>query len=241
MNTVSANPPPLTPTTEKALKRFQAVKSIREERYRSWVRFYESAKATVTALALERKDIAYFLPYDFHVIPGGQAGALDDLTVDVIFGIRLYDVSGDVGGQGKRPLKTHSETGASLRYERTDSGQVLCLLSPGRAERTHSIVSMVLLERIRHPNSLNKRTLSRHLASLAAYMAATSLDGSPTIGQRLRYAIIYVKCRYARANGRRMQPSRLSVGASKLLWWVFTVGLSGTVLFLLQRAIGNPS
>ncbi|APO93362.1 hypothetical protein BI313_00965 (plasmid) [Xanthomonas vesicatoria] len=100
---------------------------------------------------------------------------------------------------------------------------------------------MVLLERIRHPDSLNKRTLSRHLAGLAAYMAATSLDGSPTIGQRLRYAIIYVKCRYARANGRRMQPSRLSVGVSKLLWWVFTVGLSGTVLFLLQRAIGNPS
>ncbi|MEG8066287.1 hypothetical protein G3N90_15595 [Xanthomonas hortorum pv. gardneri] len=240
MNTSSANPPTLTPTTEKALRRFQAATDCRKERYRSWVRFYQTADATINALAQKREDIAYFLPYSFYVIPGGLEGGLEDQAVDVIFGNRHYDVSGEVGDHDARPLRLHIERGASMRYERADSGQVLCLLYPGRSERTHSIVSVVLLERIRHPDHLNNRTLSRHLANLAAYMAATTLDGSPTLGQRFRYRIMYIKCRYAKGSGRRMQPSRLSVGLGKLVWRILTVGCSGAVLFFLQRFFTNP-
>lgn len=238
MNSASANPPPLTPTTEKALRRFQAAQDCRTDRYRSWDRFHKDAATTINALAKEREDIAYFLPYAFHVIPGGEAGGREDTAVDVIFGQRPYDVSGDPYGEGNRPIRIHAESGASMRYERMDSGQVLCLLYPARAERTHSRVSLVLLERIRHPVDLNPRRLNRHLASLAAYMAMTSLDGSPTLRQRARYARMYLQCRYA--NGRRMQPSRLYVGARKTLWWILTVGLSGFVLFLLQRHFSNP-
>ncbi|MCW0399318.1 hypothetical protein NB700_001874 [Xanthomonas sacchari] len=238
MNDPSPNHPPLTPTTTKALERFRAASDCRLERYRAWERFYAVAETIICTLSRDRADIAYFLPYSFHVVPGGVAGGRDDLAVDVIFGNRPYDASGARVTDDVRPLRLHTENGASMRYERMDSGQVLCLLYPARAERTQSRVSLVLLERIRHPDQLNKRTLSRHLSYLAAYMAVTSLDGSPTFAQRARYAFIYLKCRYA-IDG-QMRPSRWSIGLRKLLWWVATVGCSGAVLFVLQRYLSSP-
>lgn len=175
-------------------------------KYREFVAFHDSARIKITDIAKGLEEISYFLAYDFVVYPGGIEHAQDKRTVEVCFGHKPYDSTygpeQQKGGETYRSIRLHTEQGASLRYELTDAGKVLCLLYPARSERIKPLVSVVLMDTLSCAEELNERTLTSHLRYLAAFMAHTSLDGDITWPQRLRYAWLYGTCRFAKA--RRM-------------------------------------
>ncbi|EQD44702.1 hypothetical protein B2A_09513, partial [mine drainage metagenome] len=138
-----------------------------------------------------------------------------------------------------RSVKFHSEQGASLRYIRQDTGKVLVCLYPARTEGTRPLEDMVLLTEVKDPQELQtNKTLRCHLVWLAAYMAKTSLDGAITLPQRLLMGYLWVfKRHYIR---RRLQPTRAWVAVGYIVKWVFTVSLSGVLLYTIQRRWPPP-
>jgi len=221
------------------MHRHHQAASRRIERYRSFQKFYRDAEPLIQRLSGETDELAYFSAYySFAVVAGGIDGGFDERAVDVLFGNKPYDSTQGPpqvkGGEIFRSTRLHSEQGASMRYELTDAGEVLCLLYPARSERMRSSESFYLLEVIPDPvQLLDPRIVRRHLRYLACYMAATSLDGAITVRQRIR--MTYLKCTKRYAVGRAMKSPRAQVFLAKVATWVLTVACSGAALFMLQR------
>ncbi|MGZ1522260.1 hypothetical protein [Xanthomonas citri] len=234
----AVNQPVLGKLTERALTRFQRAHDQRIKRYLDFDKFRDHAAARLHTLASENEQIAYFLSYGFYVLEGGKTAGWDESVVKVQFGSRPYLTAyGEpqlVYGEMSRSLRVFAEQGASLLYQRGDDGHVVCLLYPASSERESKTVSMVVLDIVRDPSDLlNDRLLRSHLKSLAAYMAATSLDGSPTRLQRCRYWWLHLAKRCT--IGGVVRPRRLQVIAGKLALWIATVAFSGVALFGIQR------
>ncbi|MEB1409562.1 MULTISPECIES: hypothetical protein [Xanthomonas] len=234
----AVNQPVLGELTERALARFYRARDRRIKRYLNFDKFRDHAAARIHTLASENEQIAYFLSYGFYVLEGGKTAGWDDSVVKVQFGSRPYLTAyGEpqlVCGEISRSLRSFAEQGASLLYQRGDDGHVMCLLYPASSERESKTVSMVVLKVVNDPSDLlNDRLLRSHLKSLAAYMAATSLDGSPTMLQRCRHWWLHLAKR--RTIGGVVRPPQMQVIAGKLLLWVTTVAFSGFALFLMQR------
>ncbi|MEC3886276.1 hypothetical protein [Xanthomonas campestris] len=234
----AVNQPVLGKLTERALARYQRAYDQRVKRYLDFDKFRDHAAGPIHTLASENEQIAYFLSYGFYVLEGGKTAGWDDSVVKVQFGSRPYLTAyGEpqlVYGEMSRSLRVFTEQGASLLYQRGDDGHVMCLLYPASSEREPKTVSMVVLKVVNDPsNLLNDRLLRSHLKSLAAYMAVTSLDGSPTMLQRCRYWWLHLTKQ--RTIGGVVRPRQIQVIAGKLLLWVATVAFSGIALFLIQR------
>lgn len=217
------------------LERFVAASKKRIDRYQAFEKFRREAKQLIEPLAAEREDIGFFAPYGFYVHRGLEE-ASDQNQVEVGFSSRFLDVYKPSVGSLPRIV---TESGAVLRYQRTDEGNVLCLLFPATRTNIDSIVSMIVLDVIADPSALLKvKTLQSHLSYLAAYMAMTSLNGAPTLWQRLLYFRLYGSKGYA--EDKRVVPSRLRKFGDKVGTWVLTVACSGAALFGLQRAWPGP-
>lgn len=243
MTTTTPTPRVLTLKAEKALTRHQKAQERRLAKYREFGTFHDAAQIKMADIARDLEEISYFLAYDFVVQPGGIEHAQDRRTVEVYFGHKPYDSTygpeRHKGGESYRSIRLHTEQGASLRYELTDAGKVLCLLYPARSERIKPLVSVVLMATLSSAKELNERTLTSHLRYLAAFMAHTSLDGDITWPQRIRYAWLYSTCRFAKA--RRMQPPRLLTEARRIAAWALTIGCSGLLLLLFQTDNVSPT
>ena len=174
--------------------------------------------------------------YGFYVVPGGPEGADTRQLLDVFYGQRPAEqVTGtrsqsDQGGSLPVPRRTFAtEAGASLRYQKTDHGTVLCLLEPARSQGFERPESLIVLAHIKEPRALTgKPILERHWRSLVSYFEFSSIDGNPGLSDRIRVSWLLFT-RPLVIDGKAQQPRIIQV-AGQILKWVVTIGLSGALL-----------
>ena len=226
------------PETER---HFEAIRA-RLARYRAFQRFLEDAPGRLPRLYATLGIGRFYRDwYSLCVTPGGAMGGLDPRTLEVFFGQRPFDEAfvptqlPAVPFMAGSHLRTVTDRGARLIYQRTDHGRVMCLLKPAGTLFTSSREDMIRLADVDPADLEIPAVLCQHLRLLLAYMAATSVDGIPFRGQRWHYACLYLFRPWHHAEKDKWMWSRAAFCAYKVGKWVVTIGLSGLLLYGIQR------
>ena len=204
-----------------------------DDRTRGW--FHEIADQDVRHAFFEGA-------YSFYVAPGGAMGGIDRRILEVFYGqraidsirdFRTRDVNGSPLGFPEPQTRLISEAGACLRYTRTDRGSVVCTLYPSRSEGCGPEESFVILQVLNDPRILTgKPALEKNWAFLMSYFECTSVDGFPSVSDRLRtWWLRFSRCMVV--NGQTKQ-RRIVAVTSKIVEWSLMVGLSGALLAAVQ-------
>lgn len=175
--------------------------------------------------------------YPFYVLPGGRAGGVDKRVFEVFYGQRPFEKVTELV-QGKGPLpKIHerllTERGATLLYERSDDGMVLCTLYPAASENYRPREDAIILAIIRDTHVLTGAPIiERHWRVFMSYMQCTCLEGDPTIGDRLRVWWLLSTRRLIVDN--KTEIAKVWTVCSHILMFSVSVGLSGFLLAIVQ-------
>lgn len=199
--------------------------------------------------AADRRHAGLTNIYNFGVSPNGRDGGISERDVEVFYGQRPFERVKELVHQehGLPALRTRFlvERGASLHYQRGDDGAVIVTLAPAITESFRPPESSIVLDFLREPSPLKALPwldvpprIERHWRCLMSYIQCTSIDGDPTWGDRLRVAWL----RWTRnlIVDEKLMPPRWRTQITWVLSWVLTVGLSGTVLYFIQRAFPAP-
>lgn len=213
--------------------------AMRLDRYAAFDEFFNCSEELFRKLADEDRQARYFETiYSFCICPGGAMGGDNRLSVEVFFGNRPFD-----RGPSRSHLSLVAEHGARLHYIRSDNGSVFCTLTPAQTDNIKSAELLILLEVVSNPRELLKvERLQRHFNLLTAYMAMTSLDGDPSLWQRMRYfRLQWFKRHYVlKRKKSRLKRTRAANEIRRIGRWVLTIGLSGALLFGLQKCWPSP-
>lgn len=221
------------------------MKTKREQNNDAFQRFHESAKEHFDKLAKADSRHDFFEKHhSFYVVPGGANGGKDKCLVEVFYGKRFFDaienpgiVQQEDGSSIAYLNKTRvlSERGAILRYFRTDRGSVIVTLIPASTENSRPIEDAIILDLISTPDELgNVRTLKAHWRSFMAYMQCTSIDGEPTLSDKIVIGFHKLRKRLI-VDGKEQKP-RVVTAASTIFKFALTVGLSGFILKIVDTA-----
>lgn len=210
----------------------------RIERYEDFEQFANGAEALFNGLLAadsRAEELSTF--YSFYAKKGGAMGGVDKRIVEVFFGNRAIDHVKTFESQDRtfpqRHSKLLSERGASLRYERTDTGTVICTLFPAETKASRQREDSILLEWITNPRSLHsKRKVGAHWRSLISYMQCTSVDGEPTTLDKLR--IGYLRFTRRLIVDGRAETTRIVAAIESAFRYALTIGLSGFLLTLIN-------
>jgi hypothetical protein len=156
---------------------------------------------------------------------------IDNRTVEIFWGARKFEI--ETKGMTSKALSEH---GATLLFARDDNGYVIISLFPAYTENRKPIESSITLKIWLDPAKLkDKRFLWKCWNDFIAYMEYTSLDGKPSGFQKLR--ISYLRNFKYLIVENKWTPTKFSTFSKKILEYVFTVGLSGFIFYIV--AIGN--
>jgi hypothetical protein len=214
----------------------------RVQRYEAFASFYAQAGSLFGELANSdpRQDLLRHA-YSFYVTPGGAMGGHDERRVDVFYGQRPFAgvTAPQPTPQGEFVLskKLLPERGAQLRYLRADNGLVTCILEPAETESYRQREDGLLLGELLNPSRLRKQ-LPAHWRAFMSYMQCTCLEGEPTVLDRLR--TFWLRSVKRLIVSQRAEGSRVCSAASTIGKYVLTIGLSGFVLFGLERFTADP-
>lgn len=206
----------------------------RQLRYKAFQEFLSSATESFKSLCNNNPEANRFKAiYSLCTCPGGRQGGKNARQLEVFFGARPFDSQENFDSTARPSLKLLSERGATLEFVRDDLGRVHVFLYPAVSEGMKPIEDAIELKIVGDPADLAKGTvLSRHFRWLVAYMQCTCLEGAPTFRDRITVAKL--RLLHRRSVDGRMWDSRISVAAREVIKWVFTVGLSGTLLAAIQ-------
>jgi len=210
----------------------------RQTRYDDFEKFADSAEATFNALLdadARAKSLSNF--YSFYAVKGGAMGGLDKRVFEVFFGNRPIDhvetFESKEGEFPQRQSKLLTERGVCLRYERTDIGTVICTLFPAETKSLHQREDSILLEWIAHPRSLHSQCkLNEHWRAFISYMECTSVDGEPSVLDKLR--VSYLRFTQILVIDGRAGRRRITSVAGSIFSYALTIGLSGFLLTLIN-------
>lgn len=197
----------------------------RQDRCKDFDEFYRTAVATFKAFRdNDPKTEKFERIYMLYVCPGSRAGGNNNRVVEVFWGSRPFETI-TLGNS----WKALSEYGATLLFERDDSGFVIISLYPAGTENKKPIESSISLRLWIDPIQLkDKSFLEKQWNDLMAYMECTSLDGNPTIWQRLR--ISYLRYFKHLVIDNKWSPTKFSDSISRILDLVVAACFSGAVL-----------
>lgn len=207
----------------------------RHARKQAFVDFRASAEGRFGTLAPKVAHwTEYADHYHAHFLPGGWDGGTDPDRFDVIFGNRIVDSTTNPAGKG---LAFQSERGAWLSYQRQLGGQVMVFLYAARLSIESRDPEPLVLDVVSDASKLTDARLQSHLRDLVAFMAATILDDARTVPQRARALWLrWVKPSVSQAGGVwGIKPPRWVSAVAAGAHWVGAVGLSGALLFGIQR------
>lgn len=164
-------------------------------------------------------------------------GGVDKRIVEVFFGNRAIDhvetFESQEGAFPRRQSQHLSERGACLRYERTDTGTVICTLFPAETKASRQKEDSILLEWVANPRSLHsKRKIGTHWRSLISYMQCTGIDGEPTTIDKLR--IGYLRFTRRLIVDGRAETTHVVAALKSAFHYALTIGLSGFLLTLIN-------
>lgn len=159
----------------------------RQDRRSDFDEFYKTAKATFLGFRdNDPKAEKFEKIYMLNVCPGSRAGGNNYRVVEVFWGSRPFE-SITLGDS----WKALPEYGATLLFERDDSGFVVISVYPAGTDNKKPIESSISLKLWIDPIQLkDKAFLKKQWNDLMAYMECTSLDGNPTLWQRLRVSYL---------------------------------------------------
>ncbi len=202
----------------------------RYERYKDFDKFQDIAKDAFENLRdNDPRGLIYEAFNMLCVCPGSRTGMNKRDIVEVFWGSKIYDSEyKDNSGNGSH-FKFNTEKGATLYFLRKDNGLVGIYLFPSVTEkRQYEETGIILKENVNPKCLLSKFYLRRLWWSFMAYTEVTSLDGSPSIWQRIRVA----KNRFVKPMivGNEVKQRVVVNWIGKTIWWITTVGLSGCLI-----------
>ncbi len=202
----------------------------RYERYEEFDKFQEIAKDVFENF--RDKDPRGQIYQAFHMLsvcPGSRMGMDKRDIVEIFWGSIIYDREYRDNSGNRQRFKFNTESGATLYFLRKVNGLVDIYLFPSATDKRKSEEDGLLLKDDVEPKKLlGKWYMKRLWWSFMAYTEVTSLDGSPTLWQRIRV----VKNRFVKPKviDGVVQQRVVVRWIGKTLWWVLTVGLSGCLV-----------
>ena len=125
-----------------------------------------------------------------------------------------------------------AEEGSSFYIEKRDDGYVTIRLFPAKADSYQQKEDFIILKKKLNPKHLkSKLILKKYWYYFLAYMEVTSLDGLPSLTQRI--IVNYLKYSKPLIINKKYSISRIRKHFLDISRFALTVGLSGFILFLL--------
>lgn len=172
--------------------------------------------------------------YMLTICPGSRAGGNENRIIEVFWGSRIYD-SKTNGIRSKFLI----EEGATLLFFRNDTGDITISLYPSKTEFRKPIEDSISLHEWIDPKKLNDEKFIRSLWNdFISYMEVTSIDGNPTPCQRLR--VHYLRYFKHLVIDNKYINTKFSIDIKQIFKWVFTVGISGCIIYLFTLVL-QPS
>ncbi|RXK88507.1 hypothetical protein EST62_03100 [Chlorobaculum sp. 24CR] len=206
----------------------------RAKRYAAFDKFYGDAKELFESYADSTPECKHLGDlYSLCICPGGRHGGLDKRKVEIFYGNRPFDSVTTIDKNLQPTKKLETAHGATLSYQRTDDGQVLCCLYPAASENFRPPEDFIILGVVKNPATLTSES-KRHWKKFLAYMQVTCLDGKPSIFQRIR--VFYIRnFKECVVNG-TVQRRKASEFTGKIVQYAATVGLSGFIILFVTLA-----
>lgn len=204
--------------------------SDRQNRYIAFEQFYKESKGLFEAYANSTRSERLGNLYSFYVRPGGRFGGVDKKIVEIFYGSRPFDSVTKIADGSQTIRKLERAHGASLKYQRTDDGQVLCSLIPASSENFRHPEDFILLDIVKNPAELRSKS-KLHWRFFQAYMESTCLDGNPSLLQKLW--VVYLRNFKECVVDQTLQKRRSTKFFIEIAKYTLTVGLSGFIILLI--------
>lgn len=214
----------------------------RNKRSEDFETFYKCSKGIFESFRTKGEREKYFESlYKLCICPGSRMGGHESRVVEMFWGNRVFDKNEGVGIDGRRTIHFESESGASMFFFKNDDGYVSIQLYPAHTEHSRPIEDFIFWKlRVAPTNLLSKCFQKCCWNAFMAYMEVTSLDGAPSIWQRLY--VWYLRNFKRVVDDKKIIPVRFYSFLRNVGTWALTVGCSGLVIFLLQLWLSpNPS
>jgi len=208
----------------------------RLDRRNDFDEFYGTAVATFTRFRENDSRAEKFQrEYMLSICPGSRAGGTDKRMVEVFWGGRNFEIE----TQG-RNWKALTETGATLLFTRDDNGFAIVSLYPAYTENRKPIETSITVNIWLDPEKLKDEKFLKSLwDDFMAYMEYTSLDGNPTLWQRLR--ISYLRHFKHLVIDNKWTPTKFSASISRIRDLIVAACFSGAVLIYFVNLTTKPN
>lgn len=174
--------------------------------------------------------------YGFTVCPKGRSGGVNERLIEVFYGNRPYDQEIVINEQLKPSPTLLTESGAELSLFRDDFGYVSIQLIPAKSKYGRQKEDWIILEAHLDPKRLLRPRFQKFLLqSLNSYMAVTCLEGKPTVCDRIR--VWWIRTTKYISIDEKIQPIKIWKALGDVFKFVFTVGLSGFLLLLIEKYV----
>jgi hypothetical protein len=192
----------------------------RRQRYEHFQAFASEAEG----LFGELFELANIPCSQYAVSAGGFKGGQDKRLVEIAFTNIIYDkIKLEDSALAISAIAKENailiEVGPSMTYQRRDNGDVVCILYPSRTYESREQEDLIILDYIRQPCHLWMLYVD-HWHDLLAYRACTTIDGMPSLWQRLRCA--YLRHFKKRGVDLLCRPAKAPSWLKQLV--VFTIG-----------------
>ncbi|MBA0204999.1 hypothetical protein [Pectobacterium aroidearum] len=206
--------------------------SDRQNRYIAFEKFYKKSKSFFEIYANSTKSERLKNLYSFYIIPGGRYGGVDKKVIEIFYGSRPFSSVTRIGSDSKRIRAIERAHGATLAYERTDDGKVICSLTPASSENFHHPEEFIILDIVKNPDELIKKSIW-HWRFFQAYMECTCLDGEPNLFQNI--CVFYLRNVKEYVVNGTLQKRKLTKFFCEIAKYTVTVGLSGFIILFITR------
>lgn len=179
--------------------------------------------------------------YNLAVCPGSRMGGRESRIVEFFWGNRIFDKTEGLSADLRRKVKFDSEAGASMFFFKNDDGYVSIQLYPAHTDNRRPIEDFIFWRMRVNPSCLLKNRFQKCCwRAFMAYMEVTSLDGCPSLFQRIH--VWYLRHFKHVIIEKKETPIKIVVALQSFFKWVSTVTFSGLAIFLLQLwLIPSPS
>lgn len=205
--------------------------SDRQNRYAAFGKFYKESNTLFKKYADNPESKRLDSLYSFYVSPGGRFEGLNDKIVDIFYGNRPFNVVRTLNDNFQETKKFEKASGATLSYQRTDDGYVLCTISPAFSENLHRPEDFIILDMVKSPSKLIKKS-RWHWRFFQAYMESTCLDGNPSMIQKLY--MVYLSCFKKYVIDGTLQKRKATKFFCDIMKYALTVGLSGFIILVVS-------
>lgn len=221
----------------KAFLRLKQGIEKREIKYAEFQSFFDGVESLFSTFI--NRDFGGPSQIGITINPGGRRGGKDKRLIEIFFNRISYDtiayedrgLAKDVHWEGATTL---SESGPCLTYQRADTGDIFCILHPAATGESKVNEDMIILQTVRKPRILNGLAHS-HWQDLLACKECTSINGAPSLLQKLRY--FYLRHFRKFSKNRQYQPAKALKWISQLAVITASFILGGVITVTIEKRL----